>query len=177
MSGVTIQYFKYPDQLHWRHDTTRLGADEFGVWLGIPAAATVQRGHEPAMAIGRDAVQLITPDRWWSLIYNGDADDFEVYVDIATPPVWEADDRVTMFDLDLDVVRHQDGTVQVLDEDEFLDHQVRFAYPERLIAAARASTAEVVLALKGNREPFATVAASWLARLNRQDHRAWHRQR
>ena len=168
MSSVTIQYFKYPDQLHWRHDSTRLGADEFGVWLGIPATATVQRGHEPAQTIGRDAVQLITPDRWWSLIYNGTGDEYEVYVDIATPPVWESEDRVTMLDLDLDVVRYQDGRIEILDEDEFLDHQVRFSYPERLIDAARASTAEVVLAVEGNREPFASVAAGWLERLRKR---------
>ncbi len=163
--SVTVQYFKYPDQLHWRHDTTRLGADEFGTWLGIPAAATVQRGYEPARTIGRDAVQLITPDRWWSLIYNGAGNEYEVYVDIATPPVWESQDRVTMLDLDLDVVRYMDGTVKILDEDEFLDHQVRFSYPERLIAAARASMAEVVAAVEANREPFASVAAAWLQRL------------
>jgi len=163
--SVTVQYFKYPDRLHWRHDAVGLGADEFGVWLGIPATATVQRGHEPARVIGRDAVQLITPAQWWSLIYNGTGNRYEIYVDIATPAEWESDDRVTMFDLDLDVVRYQDGTVEVLDEDEFLDHQVRFSYPERLIAAARASMAEVVVAVEANREPFASVAAAWLERL------------
>jgi hypothetical protein len=37
-----------------------------------------------------------------------------------------------------------------------------------LIDAARASTAEVVLAVEGNREPFASVAAGWLERLGRR---------
>lgn len=164
--SVTVQYFKYPDRLHWRHDTTRLGSDEFGVWLGIPATTTVQRGHEPAMVIGRDAVQLITPDLWWSLLYNGTGDRYEVYVDIATPAVWESESRVTMFDLDLDVVRSQDGIVQVLDEDEFLEHQVRYSYPPELIESTRAATDEVVRALQENREPYASVAATWLGRLD-----------
>jgi protein associated with RNAse G/E len=163
--SVTVQYFKYPDRLHWRHDALRLGSDEFGVWLGIPSTATVQRGYEPALTIGRDAVQLITPHLWWSLIYNGTGDTYEVYVDIATPAVWETDDRVTMFDLDLDVVRHQDGTVEVLDKDEFLDHQVRYSYPQDLIEATRTATDEVVRAVDANIEPFASVAARWLARL------------
>ncbi len=162
---VTVQYFKYPDILHWRHDTHRLGEDDFGVWLGIPAAATVQRGYEPARAIGRDAVQLITPDRWWSLIYNGSGHEYEIYVDIATPPVWESSDRVTMIDLDLDVVRRGDGTVAILDEDEFAEHQVTLAYPPKLIDQTRAATAGIVMAIEANEEPFASVAASWLAKL------------
>jgi len=161
----TIQYFKYPDRLHWRHDAVRLGEDEFGVWAGIPSAATVQRGHEPVRTIGRDAVQLITPGLWWSLIYNGTGDEYEVYVDIATPALWESKDRVTMFDLDLDVVRYQDGSVGVLDEDEFLDNQIRYAYPRHLIDHTRRATDEVIDLVTRNVEPFASVAAEWLRRL------------
>ena len=39
MSGsrFTVQFFKSPDRLHWRHDMVRLGEDEHGVWVG-PAA-------------------------------------------------------------------------------------------------------------------------------------------
>lgn len=162
---VTVQYFKYPDRLHWRHDATRLGEDAYGVWVGIPTEAIVQRGHEPPKVMNRDAVQLITPGLWWSLIYNGQGDEYEVYVDIATPAVWESERRVTMFDLDLDVVRLQDGTVEILDEDEFLDHQVRFSYPSSLIQATRTATNRVVEMVTANVEPFASVAASWLERL------------
>ncbi len=165
MSDVTVQYFKYPDRLHWRHDAFHMGEDEFGVWLAIPAATTLQRGHEPAFANRWDAVQLITPDDWWSLIYNGTAHKYEVYVDIATPAVWETDDRVTMFDMDLDVVRRQNGTVEILDEDEFLDHQVRYEYPKDLIDATRRATDEVVDLVTRNVEPFKSVATRWLDRL------------
>ena len=163
--SVTVQYFKYPDLLHWRHDAHRLGEDEFGVWLAIVAAATIQRGHEPARPSGRDSVQLITRGQWWSLLFNGPGDVYELYVDIATPAFWESPDRVTMVDLDLDVVRYQDGTVAILDEDEFAKHQVAHAYPQKLIDQTRAATAAVVLAVEENEEPFASVAAAWLARL------------
>lgn len=162
---VTVQYFKYPDLLHWRHDTTRLGEDEFGVWLAIPTGTTVQRGHEPERLMDRDAVQLVAADRWWSLIYNGPEHEFEVYVDITTPAVWERADRVTMFDLDLDVVRHQDGTVEILDEDEFDEHRHARSYPPQLVDGARAATAAIFVALERHEEPFGTVAATWLGRL------------
>ncbi len=162
---VTVQYFKYPDLLHWRLDTFQLGEDEFGAWLAIPTGATMQRGHEAERTMNRDAVLLIAPDRWWSLIYNGPNDDIEVYVDIVTPAVWERPDRVTMFDLDLDVVRRQDGTVEILDEDEFDDHRVSRSYPQRLVDGARTATAAIYLALERREEPFEAVAAGWLERL------------
>lgn len=34
-----------------------------------------------------------------------------------------------MVDLDLDVVRRFDGSAEILDEDEFAEHQVRYGYP------------------------------------------------
>ena len=42
-------------------------------------------------------------------------------------------------DLDLDVEVHEDGHPELVDEDEFADHQLRYAYPPEVIAAAEAS--------------------------------------
>ena len=38
-----------------------------------------------------------------------------------------------MIDLDLDVVRFRDGRVEVLDEDEFGQHQATLGYPPHMI--------------------------------------------
>ena len=43
-----------------------------------------------------------------------------------------------MVDLDLDVVRHRDsGVAELLDEDEFLEHQRRYGYPDDVIHRGR----------------------------------------
>jgi hypothetical protein len=39
MSPFTVQFFKYPDRLHWRHDMVRLGEDAHGVWVGLGVEA------------------------------------------------------------------------------------------------------------------------------------------
>ena len=44
-------------------------------------------------------------------------------------------------DLDLDVIRTGDGTVFVDDEDEFAEHRVSLAYPERWVDQARVTAA------------------------------------
>lgn len=163
---VVVQYFKHPGDLHWRHDMVYLGEDEHGTWLGGPAGTVVQRGTEPARRWPYPFVQLITLGRWWSLQFNGDHHpDYWLYVDVVMPARWVGDDRVEMVDLDLDVVRRSDGSVEVLDEDEFLDHSQRFGYPPQVIDRARASAAELVLHIGSGREPFGTVGEAWLARL------------
>ena len=160
---VTVQFFKYPNRLHWRHEMRRLGEDEHGVWLGAQSGTVVQRGIEPPMTLDRPFVQLIPPVSYWSLIYNGEDNKYPVYVDIATPARWVNEHRVEMIDIDLDVVRRKDGSVEVLDEDEFREHRVSLNYPDWLVDRARTATAELVLKVEARDEPFGALPTRWLA--------------
>lgn len=160
-SPVTVQYLKYPDRPHWRHDLHRLGEDEHGVWLAGPVGSIVQRGTEPPITMKSPFVQLIPPSAFWSLIYNGEDHRFPVYVDVATPASWVSQDRVEMIDIDLDVVRWSDGTVAILDEDELIEHRTLLAYPDWLYDRARTTAAELVLRVEARREPFGEVPERW----------------
>jgi protein associated with RNAse G/E len=161
---VVVQYFKFPGDVHWRHDMVYLGQDEHGVWLGGPAGTTIQRGLEPAKQWPYPFVQLIPTDRWWSLHFNGSySRNFRVYVDVAQPAEWVAPGRVEMVDFDLDVVRRHDGSVEVLDEDEFLYHIDRYSYPDWLVDRVRTTAAELVLAVETGTEPFGVAGEPWLA--------------
>lgn len=162
---ITVQFFKYPDRLHWRHEMLRLGEDEHGVWLGAPPGTVVQRGMEPPMTLDHRFVQLIPPASYWSMIYNGEDHKYPLYIDIATTATWVDARRVEMIDIDLDVVRYRDGSVALLDEDEFLDHQERFNYPAWLVDRARTTAAELVVSVEARAEPFGLVPGSWLDKL------------
>ncbi len=164
MSAVTVQYFKHPDTLHWRHEMFHLGEDEFGVWLGAKQGATLQRGLEPAYEAPWHFVQLIQPGAWWTLIAN-DPQLIRFYIDVITPPVWQSDELVTMTDLDLDVVLEVGGSVYIDDEDEFAEHQHTLGYPEAWIAKAPEIAAEMADRLRRSDEPFNAVAEQWLAQL------------
>jgi len=154
---------KWPDRLHWQFEMTRLGEDEHGTWLFVPPGATARRGAEPPVAIPHGFVSLVPPDAWWEAeFYRPSHPRWEVYVNIGTRCEWHPG-RIRQVDLDLDVVRGHDGTVQTLDEDEFADHQVRFEYPAELIERARAATAEVTALLQTRAEPFGSAAHRWLA--------------
>lgn len=161
---VTVQYYKYPRTLHWRHDLVHLGEDAHGVWLGAPLGTVVQRGQEPALTMDRLFVQLVPPDRWWTAIFN-QGFRTDVYVDITTVATWPAADRVEMVDLDLDVIRLRDGTVYVDDEDEFDQHRVELGYPPRMVDSARGAAARVALDLERSAPPFDGSAGPWLNEL------------
>ena len=168
MESVRVIYRKYDGSLHWHLELGRLGEDEHGVWLAAPAGSPAQRGDEPPV-IFEQAYVLLVPsadDARWTLNCNAAPCWTELYIDITTPPRWTAPDTVQMIDMDLDVIRHFDGTAQILDEDEFAEHQVRYGYPPSEIEAAERTAANLLRAVQSYAEPFAEACRGWLARIS-----------
>lgn len=166
MRPAVIQFYKFPRTLHWRHDMVFLGEDQHGTWLGAPLGTVIQRGKEPPMTWNRPFVQLIQLDRPWIPIWNVDPDKTEIYVDITTVPESPSPDRFEAVDIDLDVVKLVDGSILVLDEDEFDDHRVALSYPPWLVDQARATTASVATAIEFEKSPFDGAHLPWFERLN-----------
>jgi uncharacterized protein len=164
---VRVVWRKFDGGLHWRHPMTRLGEDEFGVWLGA-AAGTVYRRGEPGretavMAVEDDRVLLVPHDAWWTAEFQAAPARLDAYCDVATPATWSAAGEVTMVDLDLDVCRiREDMSVFVDDEDEFADHRVRYGYPADVVERAEAAAAWLTTALRDGVEPFGSHYRSWL---------------
>ncbi|HEY5651893.1 MAG TPA: DUF402 domain-containing protein, partial [Acidimicrobiia bacterium] len=156
-----VQFYKYPDRLHWRHDMVRIGEDQHGVWVGLRSGGTVQRGDEPAIRPPHDLLSVITDGAWFIPIFSPLDPRFSLYVDICTPAAWPSDDRVEAIDLDLDVAVAPDGRAVVLDEDEFDEHRVRYSYPDDLVVGARAATEYVLGAIESGHGPFNGIADEW----------------
>jgi hypothetical protein len=56
--------------------------------------------------------------------------------------------------------------VELLDEDEFAEHQVRYGYPAEVIRRARSTAAELITRVRARDEPFGAVGPGWLARFS-----------
>ena len=130
-AAVRVVYRKYDGSLHWHQTMNRLGEDTHGVWLGAPAGVIARKGeHGPPVVSEHAHVMLFAPDAWWTASFNAAPHVTEIYVDVTTPPVWTDPGEVTMVDLDLDVLRRRaDHSVVIVDQDEFAEHQIRYAYP------------------------------------------------
>ena len=141
-----------------------LGSDRHGRWFGARAGTSLRRGFEDPIVQGHDFVLLVPAEGCWIASWNvPGATGSAVYVDVTTQPVVQGN-VVTAVDLDLDVVRRHDGIVEVLDEDEFAEHQVRYGYPAEVIAQALATTDDLVARITARTEPFAEAGPAWLAR-------------
>jgi protein associated with RNAse G/E len=161
---VQVDYHKYDGTLHWNLRMRRLGEDRHGVWLGLPADSLMRKGHNPAVPLAEAHVILFPRDAWWTAAFNAAPRSTEIYCDITTPPRWPAPDDVTMVDLDLDVLRKRGSALPLLvDEDEFAEHQVRYAYPPEVIAAAEESARWLMAAVREGAGPFGGAHERWLA--------------
>ena len=157
---ILIDFRKYPDSKHWRYEFLWLAEDAFGTWLWSPAGTPAQRGDEPPITFETLNVMLVSRE-WWAAMWPASGEP-EVYVDMIAPAVW-SEGRVTMIDLDLDVLRRRSGEIHIDDEDEFATHQVALAYASELIEGALAACERVRAMLTREDEPFATAARARIA--------------
>jgi hypothetical protein len=166
---VRIVMTKWGDRPHWEFDGVLLGSDQHGDWIGIPAGSHMAR---PGMELHSrwDQVGLVPPagpdaDRGWLATFHAEGNPVRTYVDMTTPPAWD-DAVVRAVDLDLDVVKTDDGRgVYVDDEDEFAEHQLLFGYPPEVVQLAERSAAWVHDAVLRGLPPFDGTADGWLAQV------------
>jgi uncharacterized protein len=162
-ADVRVVYRKYDGSLHWHQSTRRLGEDEHGIWLGWPVGTVARKGDGPPVVWDSPGVMLIPRDAWWTAAFNGAPHVTEVYADITTVPTWPDPGEVTMVDLDLDVIRRRaDRSVAIVDQDEFAENQVRYAYPPDVISEAEKAAAWLHLVIGNGGEPFAGTYRGWL---------------
>lgn len=162
---VKVRFSKWDGRAHWAFDMERLGMDEHGLWLWAPAGTELRRGSEAPIEAKHGFVKVVAAGPWWTGIWNDgprtDGRSIWTYVDVITPAAWDGD-TVRMIDLDLDVVRRSDGSVEIDDEDEFEEHRIAFDYPQHVVDRARTEAAQLVLAVERGTEPFGTVGDRWL---------------
>jgi uncharacterized protein len=163
---VRVEYTKFDGSLHWHHTMQYLGEDEHGTWLGAQAGTPSQRGDGPTVIFRQRSVQLVPVGLRWTAAFHAAPEATEIYCDITSPPQWPEENRVTMVDLDLDVLRlRADQEVLLVDEDEFAEHQVRYGYPPDVVRNAEQAAAWLLAAIGGGTEPFAGGYHRWLEKV------------
>ena len=156
---VQVDYRKFDGTAHRSYPAMRLGEDEHGVWLGVPRGTF----HSANFKYDDPYVLLVPHAAWYTAMFNPPPRRTEVYCDIATPASWPEPGHVTLVDLDLDVRRRRvTRSVELVDEDEFEVHRLRFGYPDEVVQQAWKAAHRLVRALADGTEPFAGGYRSWL---------------
>lgn len=163
MREIWVERRKWPAVPHYAHEGWVLGEDDYGLWLELRVGSPVYRGEEVLFYGTGGGLMLVPPIDGW-LAWFPEFGDFDLYVDIVSGTT-RTESAVTMVDLDLDVIRRRDGSIELLDVDEFELHQVELAYPERLIKHAELVAERVLEAVNAGAEPFGGSAArEWMTR-------------
>lgn len=162
MSDIRVIFTKYDGSLHWHMAMQRLGEDEHGLWAGMRAGTSMTNGAGKHVTLPIAHVSLFPRTGWWTAWFNANPHEVSIYCDITTPPEWPAEDVVTMVDLDLDVVRRIDGSVLLVDEDEFAEHCRRFGYPLDVVKHAVEAAQWLHTAVGSDIEPFGQAHERWL---------------
>lgn len=166
MEPVWFERRKWPDRPHYRWQMVPVGEDELGLWCRMLPDAPVYKGDEVVARTRRDGLRLVSwTEPWCAWFPSGSGsphppeETWELYVDVIDRAVLAPDGTVTMVDLDLDVVRFLDGRVEMLDEDEFAEHQALYGYPPEVTAAARSAADDLLRAVTDGDPPFDGAAA------------------
>ncbi len=134
-------------------------------------AGTSVRSYRGTYVANLDFTMLFWPglDRWWNLEHNhwvfrrpDGRWTTESYANVSTPATFDGD-TVRWVDLDLDVTI-RNGVVELVDEDEFDEHQVAMAYPVEIIVSARAAAAELLQLAEARTPPFDRASHIWRPR-------------
>jgi uncharacterized protein len=166
MTEIWVERRKWPSTPHYGHQAWILGEDDHGLWLDLRAGSPVFRGSELLFHFPGGGLMLVPPIDGW-LAWFPESGEVDLYVDIVTGTT-RTDSSITMVDLDLDVVRWRAGEVQLVDEDDFFQHQIELDYPAEIIEHAELMGSRVLNDARSNIEPFdGTVAMKW-AELRRQ---------
>jgi protein associated with RNAse G/E len=160
MELVTTLFRKYDGQPHRLVEAIRLGEDEHGLWVGSLPGTKGQRADGSWTTIDHHRVRLFPRGQWWSALFNDDPHQTAIYCDITMPAEFGVD-TVTTVDLDLDIRLMRDGTIRVMDEDEFHTHQIKYNYPPQVVATAEAVCAHLAATI-ATAEPFTTAYKPYL---------------
>lgn len=177
---VRLETTKWPDRPHWQFVGRWLGSDDHGDWIGYPRGTHHRR---PGYAFDSkvDSVTLVPHSAWHLATFQEPGVWNDLYVDIATPVVWDGD-VLRAVDLDLDIIRMSSepgapsppayaatsrgpGEVFVDDEDEFAENQVLLGYPAEVVAAALSACDDVLARIRAGAPPYDGTHRRWLERL------------
>lgn len=158
---------KWGDRPHWEYDGIYLGSDEHGEWLGLPVGTHYRRPGLDFVADFNGVTLVPAGGAAHLAAFNDERAKSAVYVDMTTPAAWDGA-VLRSIDLDLDVVKLQDGTVYLDDEDEFAEHRVAFGYPDDVVAMTEASAKAVLAAVTSGAAPYDGSAQRWIDRLTRR---------
>lgn len=163
MKKVRLETFKYPSQPRYHFPVSVVEDKPEQLMLYSGPGTPVYVGKEDTTVSSHNHnLTFLWPDRYYNAILFWKPDwTFDCYyVNLALPHQWDGE-LCTYIDLELDVALFPDGTIKILDEDEYEESKILYNYPRELIAKIDQSAREVVQLMERRAFPFDSSLINW----------------
>jgi protein associated with RNAse G/E len=151
---VTIQAYKYGNQLHYEWCTTLLEKAKTHIFvLGHYGRKLHHYTKQKVFTVNNWTIEFFPFDSWFTV--SADVVDGKIqqyYCNINEPAKIDGH-TVSFVDLDLDLIQ-RNGEWKVVDEDEFEMNAIKFAYSDELIHRAREELINLQSRIHNKQFPF-----------------------
>ncbi len=142
MHKINLISQKYDGALRSKGDAFLIAQEQEIIVLLQPPGTLEYSYRKQRWETAPDGLLLIFfTNRWYNVWHIADQQSHRnrIYANIALPARWVDSSTLAWVDLDLDIRVHMDGSIELLDEDEFLENQRRMNYPPDVVTEAQAA--------------------------------------
>ncbi len=157
MDKINLISKKYDGSLRDTAEAFLIAQDEETVVLLQPPGTGEYDHRSARWETTQDGLlMLFFTNRWYNVWHIADQQSHfnRIYANIALPARWVNGNTLEWVDLDLDIRVHLDGSIVLLDEDEFLENQLRMGYPPDVVTQAQVAAQEALHLCQQGSYPF-----------------------
>lgn len=150
---VQIHSYKHNKTLHriWRSATVIKQTEDILV-LGNYKTRVIESDGRNWMT-KEPAICYFFKNHWFNVIGMLKPDGLYYYCNLSSPYLYDGE-AVKYIDYDLDVRVSRDGSMKLLDEDEYLKHQVKFRYSDDIKRIVESELAVLLKMIENKEVPF-----------------------
>ena len=138
MEKINVHVTKHGNIPHYEWDGYLLEeTPEFVAMICLPERIMIHHTKNKTFKLHNHSIEIFMKQEWFTVaasVENGKIVSY--YCNIAKPSTFDGK-TISFVDIDLDYVKRPYGQWEVVDEDEFIENQVRFGYSREMIRTAQ----------------------------------------
>ncbi|HNO65629.1 MAG TPA: DUF402 domain-containing protein [Tepidiformaceae bacterium] len=153
-SRALLRATKYDGTAHWIQPF-QVVSDDGNLLIAAYRARTPIYTSRGEFRSPYDSLVYFWRDRWYNVfrLSRPGCGLALWYCNITTPPSFDGS-QIGYIDLDLDVTVRPNGSIELLDQDEFDAHQTKYGYPEEVIERAETAARDLMALARQRGYPF-----------------------
>ncbi len=156
MRRIQVIKKKYDGSLRERHESHLVSEDDIAfTLLTLPGMDGYDHGKQREAPNLDGMLEIYFKQRWYNVWHICERHESTtlIYANVAMPAVLTSG-KIEWIDLDLDVRVDVDGSLELLDEEQFHENVGRLQYPEDVVHMAKGAWNEVARLASEGRYPF-----------------------